>query len=87
MSFLKRMLFAALIMWGTAAWGAPGKNVPNIGYLYPGGGQQGTVIHIVAAGQFLRGATDVYISGQGVKASVVKYCKPTIFIKETKHCT
>jgi len=49
---------------------------PHIGYLYPGGAQRGTVVQITAAGQYLTGATDVYVSGKGVRASVVKYIRP-----------
>ena len=58
---------------------APGQQIasePHIGYLYPAGGQQGSVIQITAGGQFLRGVTGVYISGQGVRASVVQYVRP-----------
>lgn len=50
-------------------------NEPRIGYLYPAGGQQGTVVQIIAGGQFLRGAHHVYISGEGVTANVVKYMR------------
>jgi len=60
----------------TSAWGQSNTREPKIGYLYPGGGQQGTVIQITAGGQYLNGATDVYISGRGVHASVVKYIRP-----------
>jgi hypothetical protein len=49
---------------------------PHIGYLYPAGGQQGTVIQITAGGQYLNGPQDVYISGEGVKGSIVKYIRP-----------
>jgi hypothetical protein len=59
-----------------AAWGQSSTNQPQIGYLYPAGGQRGTVIQIVAGGQFLRGASEVYISGDGVRAKVVKYIRP-----------
>jgi len=66
------------------AWGQPAArpagqsntNQPHIGYLYPGGGQQGSVILLTAGGQFLRGATDVYVEGSGVRASVIQYIKP-----------
>ena len=71
-----RMMFAVLALCVTAAWGQSVTREPHIGYLYPGGGQQGTVIQIVAGGQYLAGATDVYISGQGVHGSVIKYIKP-----------
>ena len=49
---------------------------PHIGYLYPAGGQQGSVIQVTAGGQFLRGITGVYISGKGVHASVIEYARP-----------
>ncbi len=66
-----------LLLCVTAAYGV--ENQPHIGYLYPAGGQQGTVTRIVAGGQFLRGATNVYISGEGINASVVKYYRPVNF--------
>jgi hypothetical protein len=52
-------------------WGEAAKE-PHIGYLYPAGGQQGTNVQVVVGGQFLRGAKEVYVSGQGVTASVVE---------------
>ena len=76
MASTRRMMFAALALCVTAAWGQSVSREPHIGFLYPGGGQQGTVIQIVAGGQYLAGATDVYISGQGVRGSVIKYIKP-----------
>jgi hypothetical protein len=58
------------------AWGQSNTREPHIGYLYPAGGQQGTVIQITAGGQYLNGAQDVYITGKGVIGSVVKYIRP-----------
>lgn len=55
---------------------------PHIGYLYPAGGQQGTVVYVIAGGQFLTRAADVYISGKGVSAKVVKHYKPTVNIQK-----
>jgi len=59
-----------------AAWGQSNTTQPQIGYLYPAGGQQGTTIQITAGGQILRGANHVYISGEGVRAKIVKYIRP-----------
>ncbi|MCE5340671.1 MAG: hypothetical protein LLF92_06035 [Planctomycetaceae bacterium] len=56
-------------------------NKPEIGYLYPAGGQTGTTVQIIAGGQFLGGASEVYISG-GVKASVVRHYRSTININK-----
>jgi hypothetical protein len=58
------------------AWGQPAQRDPHIGYLYPAGGQQGTVCLITAGGQFLQGANKVYISGEGVQARVIQYYRP-----------
>jgi len=51
----------------TTAWAAP-----HIGYLYPAGAKQGTTFKITVGGQELRGANKVYISGEGVTASVIQ---------------
>lgn len=76
MALIRRMMFVSLALCVTTAWGQSNTREPHIGYLYPSGGQQGTVIQISAGGQYLNGATDLYISGQGVHGSVVKYIKP-----------
>ncbi len=76
MSFIQKLTFLALALCVVTAWGQPNVSEPHIGYLYPAGGQQGSVIQITAGGQFLRGATDVYVCGEGVRASVTKYIRP-----------
>lgn len=76
MSFIRRPLFVALTLCVATAWGQSNKREPHIGYLYPGGGQQGSVVQITAGGQFLTGATNVYVSGEGVRASVIRYIRP-----------
>jgi hypothetical protein len=60
------------------AYGQTNTNKPEIGYLYPAGGQTGKTVQIIAGGQFLQGADEIYITGKGVRASVVKYYRPTI---------
>ena len=69
-------MLVVLVIYATAAWGQSNTREPHIGYLYPAGGQQGSTIQITAGGQFLRGATNVYICGRGVHASVIKYIRP-----------
>ena len=75
MSFTPRLILVALVLCAATAWGQA-TNEPDIGYLYPAGGQAGTVIQIIAGGQFLKGARHVYVSGDGVRATVVDYIKP-----------
>jgi hypothetical protein len=53
-----------------------GQRAPHIGYLYPGGGRQGTTVRVMVGGQFLRGAQDVHLSGEGVRGEVIKHYPP-----------
>ena len=76
MTLTRKLIFVVLTMSVATAWGQSNTNQPHIGYLYPGGAQQGSVIQITAGGQFLRGAKYVYVSGEGVRASVIKYIRP-----------
>jgi len=70
--------------WHAALWlaalvvalpGARAEQSPHIGYLYPAGGQRGTVARITVGGQYLAGARQVYVSGAGVRATVVKHSR------------
>ncbi len=76
MPLTQRRLFVVLTLCVATAWGQSNVREPQIGYLYPAGGQQGTVFQITAGGQFLKGATNVYVSGEGVHAKVIKYIRP-----------
>jgi len=78
MTPFRRQWLAALAacVAGACAVNAPGQTAqkePHIGYLYPAGGQQGTVVQVIAGGQLLKGASEVYVSGEGVRATVVRF--------------
>jgi hypothetical protein len=49
---------------------------PHLGYVYPAGGRQGTSFQVSIGGQFLNGATNAFVSGNGVQATVVNYIRP-----------
>jgi hypothetical protein len=49
---------------------------PHLGYVYPAGAKQGAKVQVMIGGQALRGATDVHVSGSGVRASVVRWIAP-----------
>jgi hypothetical protein len=72
MTLLKQLIMAIVIFGCVTAWGEKPKE-PHIGYLYPAGGQQGTKVRITIGGQLLRGVNDVYVSGDGVSASVIEF--------------
>ncbi|MGQ9649468.1 MAG: PPC domain-containing protein [Phycisphaerae bacterium] len=76
-----RLLLAALTVWAATARGQSNQKEPHIGYLYPAGGQQGKVVLITVGGQNLRGGSDVYVSGTGVKGTVVQYYRPLNVIR------
>jgi hypothetical protein len=69
------MLSLALLLALTPnAWAQ--ERAASIGYIYPAGGRQGSSFDVTIGGQFLVGVSDVYISGAGVEAEIVKYVKP-----------
>jgi hypothetical protein len=52
------------------------QSTPHIGYVFPAGGRQGTSFQITIGGQYLDGATNVFISGNDVRATVIEHVKP-----------
>src|ERR1019366_5718590 len=52
------------------------QNAPHLAYVLPAGGQQGSTFQLKVGGQFLPNVSDVYISGGGVKTTVVDYARP-----------
>ncbi len=76
MSLNRKLLFVILSLSAVASWGKTLKREANIGYLYPSGAQKGTTIIVTAGGQNLRGPSDVYVTGEGVHCSVIKYIRP-----------
>jgi hypothetical protein len=66
----------AIALAAAVAAAQPAAREPQIGYLYPAGGQQGATFTILAGGQLLRGVRDVHVSGDGVRATVLRYYRP-----------
>ena len=58
------------------AWAQLGEAAPQIGYVYPAGGERGATFMVAVGGQSLRGADGVRVSGDGVRASVTEYVWP-----------
>ena len=52
------------------------QNPPHLAYALPAGGQQGTTFQTTLGGQFLQNASAVYISGDGVRATLGEYARP-----------
>lgn len=49
---------------------------PDIGCVYPAGGQQGSAVRVEVAGQNLRGVKGAVVSGSGVRAELLEYARP-----------
>src|SRR5689334_8246604 len=49
---------------------------PHIGYVYPAGGKQGSTFQIVIGGQFLNGAREARINGEGINTKFIEYFRP-----------
>ena len=59
---------------GSLAQRAP--QAPHIGYVFPAGGQRGTVFEVLVGGQYLTGAKGAIVSGEGVETEVVDFSRP-----------
>ncbi len=70
------ILYPLIILLCVHAWSQNNERQPYIGYVYPAGGQVGTVFEITVGGQFLKDVGNVYVSGDGVSAKVIQYLKP-----------
>jgi hypothetical protein len=52
------------------------QNAPHLAYVLPAGGRQGTTFQVKTGGQYLPNVSAAYVSGSGVRATVVEYAKP-----------
>jgi hypothetical protein len=64
-----RWLWVVWLILAPAAWA---QREPSIGYVYPAGGQVGTRFEATVGGQRLGSVTNVFISGEGVTASIIE---------------
>ncbi len=72
---VRTALLVAVLLVVACVAGAQ-EQVSNIGYVYPAGGRQGDSFEVTVGGQFLRGVSQVYFSGKGVKAEILKHIMP-----------
>ena len=70
------VILLAVALGVSSAWGQAVRREPHIGYVYPAGGRQGTTFQVVVGGQFLGGASNAYVSGDGVHVTVVQHYPP-----------
>lgn len=68
-----RRLWLLLCLLGVPVAAAQESIEPRIGYCYPAGGKQGTSVRVLSGGQQLMGAKQVFVSGEGVRGTVVRY--------------
>ncbi len=65
-----------LVLVAFAPWVCAQPLAPRIGYAYPAGGRQGNTVQLAVGGQYLKDASNAYVSGTGVEATVVDYSRP-----------
>ena len=81
--FFKWKIIIAFLILSTAVFADAAQQLqPSIAYIYPAGAARDSEVEIIVGGQFLRNPTDVYVSGEGVHASVVRYFKPSRKLKK-----
>lgn len=69
---LRSLSFALAFVAATAS-AQSNPREPHIGYLYPAGGSRGSAFWITVGGQYLRGASGLHVTGEGVAAVKVRY--------------
>ncbi len=67
-SFLLATLFLAVSTFA--------QRPPQIGYLYPAGGRQGSTFEIIVGGQNLGNASALHVFGDGITAEVIEHRRP-----------
>lgn len=70
------VFLAALTALGADASAQRGGRGPDIGYVYPAGGQIGTELQVVIGGQSMQDVSDIHISGQGIRVSDLVFDRP-----------
>lgn len=75
MSSFLRLPILGLGVLLSAATAAQAQVRPYVGYVYPAGGQQGTTFQIKLGGQGMDDVSQVLVTGKGVSATVVEYCR------------
>ena len=69
-AFIRRILVCLL------AGAAGAEQAPHVGYVYPAGGQVGTVCQVTIGGQSIEAVEDVFFSGTGLRAEVMDHELP-----------
>ena len=52
---------------------AQASNEPHIGFAFPAGAQQGNTLEVQIGGQYFKGSTNVFVSGEGVSVELLHY--------------
>lgn len=75
-TILERALFAWLgaVIFPSCLWAQV--SPPDLGFVCPAGGRNGTTFEVKLGGQHLDGASDVIVSGDGVTAKIVNFQRP-----------
>ena len=60
------------------------QNAPHLAYVLPAGGRQGATFQVTTGGQYLPNVSAAFVSGSGVKATVVDYARPMNAMQATE---
>lgn len=71
---IHRRLYPVILLTAALCRPASAKD-PHIGYIYPAGAQRGASVTVTVGGQFLEGATNIMVTGEGIRAEVAGYFK------------
>lgn len=71
-----KTISAVIFISGLLAVAASAQPSPHLAYVYPAGGRSGTTFQIVVGGQSLMTASQAYVAGTGVEATVLDHHRP-----------
>jgi hypothetical protein len=60
------------------------QNAPHLAYVLPAGGRQGATFQVTTGGQYLPNVSAAYVSGSGVRATLVDYARPMNAMQATE---
>lgn len=76
MNRLRQLAFMAAVSMAIASAAVAQPAPPQVGYVYPAGGQRGTTVELTVGGQFFSGASRVVVTGGGVEAKIIELVRP-----------
>ncbi|OHB77077.1 MAG: hypothetical protein A2Z34_11260, partial [Planctomycetes bacterium RBG_16_59_8] len=71
-------LIATMTLFAATAGGQQTQRDPELGYIYPAGARQGSVVQLLVGGQRLNNLKEIHVTGEGVRAKLIRFMGNTL---------